>query len=105
MAQFDVYKNLNKNTQKAFPYMVDIQNSIVSDISTRIVIPLGKASHFKNQQMEGLTLEIGHDEENLVLITPQLASVPATILKEPIGSLEHMRDDIVAALDFLITEV
>ena len=105
MAQFDVYKNLNKNTQNAFPYMVDIQSPVVSDISTRVVIPLAKAANFKNQKMDGLTIELEYDGEQLMLITPQLASVQASILNDPIGSLEHMRDEIIGALDFLITGV
>ncbi|MBY5969124.1 CcdB family protein [Halomonas denitrificans] len=33
---------------------------------------------------------------------PQIASLPISVLKTPIGTLDHMRDEIVAALDFAI---
>ncbi len=45
MAQFDVYKNSNKNTHGAYPYIVDIQSPLISELATRIVIPLGNISH------------------------------------------------------------
>ena len=57
MAQFDVYSNPSRHTQKVFPYIVDIQNSVISDIATRIVIPLGRLESFK------WFAEIGMDEE------------------------------------------
>jgi toxin CcdB len=36
---------------------------------------------------------------------PQIASIPAKVLKEPIGTLLHLRDEIISALDFAITGI
>ena len=105
MAQFDVYQNPSRKTQKAYPYIVDIQNPVIADIATRIVVPLGNLQQFKNQSMKGLTPEIEYDGETLLLLMPQIASIPAKTLKNPIGSLSHFRDDIIAALDFAITGI
>ncbi len=105
MAQFDVYNNPSKNTRDAYPYIVDIQSPLISEIVTRIVIPLGRLSHFKNEQMKGLTPEITYDGEQLLLLTPQIASVPINTLKKPVGSLSHFRDEIIAAIDFAITGI
>jgi toxin CcdB len=105
MPQFDVYINPSKNTRSAFPYIVDIQNPIISDIATRIVIPLGRIKDFKNEKMQGLTPELNYDGEQLLLLTPQIASIPAKLLKNPIGSLSHFRDEIIAAMDFAITGI
>ena len=105
MAQFDVYVNPGKTNRPAYPYLVDIQNPVISDIATRIVIPLGKAGLFKNKIMKGLTLEVEYEGERMLLLTPQIASVPAKILKSPIGSLEHLRDDIISTLDFAVTGI
>ncbi|WP_114327577.1 CcdB family protein [Candidatus Colwellia aromaticivorans] len=41
MSQFDVYINPSKKSREAYPYIIDIQNALISDITTRIVIPLG----------------------------------------------------------------
>ena len=52
MAQFDVYRNPSKTTKKFFPYLVDIQSPYISELATRMVIPLGVASYFGNEAMK-----------------------------------------------------
>ena len=105
MAQFDVYINPSKRTGVIFPYIVDIQNSVISEIASRIVIPLGKLENFKNEMMKGLTPEVNYEGERLLLLTPQIASIPSKLLKNPIGSLSHMRQEIIASLDFATTGI
>ncbi len=46
-----------------------------------------------------------YEGEEFLLLIPQIASVPAKSLKNPIGSLSHLRDEIIAALDFAITGI
>ncbi len=105
MSRFDVYINPSLSTRDAFPYIVDIQNSIISNIATRIVIPLGKISYFKNEQIKGLTPVIEYENEKLLLLTAQIASVPTKKLEHPVGSLSDFRDEIIASLDFAITGI
>lgn len=105
MAQFDVYKNPSKTSGKFFPYLVDIQNNYISEIDTRIVIPLGKAEHFQNQIMQRLQLEIHYNDQDLVLMTPQISSISKKLLRTPIGSLGHLRQEIIDAMDFAITGI
>ena len=103
MAQFDVYKNPSKQTKKHYPYILDIQSPYISEIATRIVVPLGYASLFKHEAMTNLTPEISFEDEKLLLLTPQISSVPSKILKDPIGSLSHFREQIINALDFAVS--
>ncbi len=105
MAQFDVYRNPSKTTRKHYPYVLDIQSPYISDIATRIVIPLGYSSSFGNEVMAGLTPKITYENEKLLLLTPQISSVPAKLLKAPIGSLSHFREVIINALDFAIAGI
>ena len=105
MRQFDVYANPSKATRKAYPFIVDIQSNVISEIATRIVLPLGRKAHFRNEEMKGLTPTITYEGEDFLLLTPQIASMPAKTLKDPIGSLSHLRDEIIAALDFAITGI
>lgn len=105
MSQFDVYENPSKKSRKAYPYIIDIQNALISDLTTRIVIPLGKTSHFRNEKMNGLTPIIEYENEEFILLTPQIASMPENLLKNPVGSVETMRDEIIAAIDFAITGI
>ncbi len=105
MAQFDVYPNPSKTSKANYPYLVDIQSSLLTGLATRIVIPLGKRSFFGGEAMQGLTPEITFGDLELLLLTPQISSIPEKQLKSPIGSLSHFRDQIVAALDLAITGI
>ncbi len=105
MAQFDVYINPNSSTRDAFPYVVDIQNPIISEIATRIVIPLGRITYFKNEEMKELTPIIEYENEKLLLLTAQIASILENKLKNPVGTLSHFRDEIISSLDFAITGI
>ncbi|WP_339752370.1 CcdB family protein [uncultured Marinobacter sp.] len=105
MAQFDVYPNPSKTSKAHYPYLVDIQSPLLTDLATRIVIPLAKRAAFGGQAMQGLTPEITFADQELLLLTPQISSVPEKQLKNPIGSLSHFRDQIVGALDLAITGI
>ena len=105
MAQFDVYRNPSKTTKTFFPYLVDIQSPYISELATRMVIPLGVASYFGNEAMKGLTPEFNFEGEKLLLLTPQISSIPKSQLKDPIGSLIHFREQIINAIDFAILSI
>jgi len=105
MPQFDVYANPSETTRRAYPYIVDIQSSTISELATRIVVPLGRKADFRNEEMQRLTPTVTHEGEELLLLVPQIASMPAKALKKPIGSLSHLREVIVNALDFAITGI
>ena len=105
MQQFDVYENPSKTTRQAYPFIIDIQSSVISEIATRIVLPLGRIADFRNEEMKRLTPTVTYRGEELLLLVPQIASMPAKALKNPIGSVGHLREEIVAALDFAITGI
>jgi toxin CcdB len=105
MAQFDVYENPSKTSKKYYPYLVDIQSNYIAELATRIVIPLGIAKHFENEVMTQLQFKLQYEDQNLILMTPQISSMPRTQLKKPIGSLGHLRQEIIDALDFAISGI
>jgi len=63
---------------------------------------MGIYSKFKDEELKKLTPRVSYREQELLILIPQITSMPAKILKEPIGSLSHLRDEIIAALDFAI---
>lgn len=105
MAQFDVYPNPNRNSADIFPYLVDIQSPFISELGSRIVIPLARQHNTQIYPFTRLTPEITYQTETLLLFTPQISAVPLNNLKEPIGSLLHIREIIIAALDFAVSGI
>ena len=105
MTQFDVYKNTNISTRKQYPLLVDVQHAVLSTLTTRIVIPLSNKDSVHNAVMDVLMPEVLFDEQQYVLMTPQIAAVPSRLLSKPVGTLEHCRSRVIAALDFAITGI
>jgi toxin CcdB len=102
MPQFDIYLNPNKKSRTAYPFIIDMQNNLVDDLATRIVAPLALFNKFKDEELKKLTPRVSYEGRELLILVPQITSMPAKLLKDPIGSLSHLRDEIIAALDFAI---
>ncbi|MFT6732789.1 MAG: toxin CcdB [Polaribacter sp.] len=102
MPQFDIYANPNKKSSSVYPFIINMQNDLIDDLATRIVAPLALYSKFKDEELKKLTPRVSYKEQELLILIPQITSMPARLLKEPIGSLSHLRDEIIAALDFAI---
>jgi len=105
VAQFDLYKNPSKASRKAYPFILDIQCELIDNIATRIVVPLALYSKFKNEEMRGLTPKVSFEDRDLLILIPQLTSMPSKLLKSPVGSLSYLRDEIISALDLAITGI
>lgn len=105
MAQFDVYKNPSKHTRKAYPYILDIQHDLIEGIATRIVVPLGDAKKFRNEELKGLTPKVEFDDKSLLVLMPQITSMPTKALNDPVGTLAYLRDEIISALDLAVTGI
>ena len=48
---------------------------------------------------------IRFNKQKYVLMTPQIAAITDRMLQKPVGTLEHSRAEVLAALDFSITGV
>ncbi|MCR1816607.1 CcdB family protein [Aliarcobacter butzleri] len=98
MAQFDVYKNENDQTNQKVPYLLNIQNDILDSINTRIVIPLVK----NKNDFKGLTKEFVIENQKVYLTTSQMGAVHKNELKNKVISLDNQKEEIKNSIDFLI---
>lgn len=81
-------------------YVLDVQADLLSDLATRAVVPLlAAATAPKPVARLNPVFEIG--EQEFVMATQFIASVPLRELKRVVLSLAARRDEIVAALDML----
>lgn len=105
MPQFTVHKNANPATRAAVPLLLNVQSDLVEDLGTRVVAPLYPAAALKGKTLRTLTPTLEVDGKQYVMMTPQLAGIPKKLLGPAVASLSSRRDDIVAALDLLITGI
>ncbi|SRR5690606_12319507 len=109
MKQFGLYANPDKNTSQAYPYFVDVQNALLENLNSRVVIPIVAFEKSKsartNLYPENLCPVVEIGRKKYVLMTHQMTSVPVQLLKNDEGSLAKYRDEIVAAIDFLVTGI
>lgn len=105
MPQFDVYKNPSKKTREVYPYLVDVQNSVIDQLATRLVVPLTNIDAKPNMLMKKLTPEVEFENDTFLFMTQQLTSIPEDVLKSPVGSLKDSRALLIDAIDFAITGI
>ena len=105
MTRFTLYKNQDKQSRNSYPYFVDVQNSLFSDLNSRLVIPFAKHESLNKTEVERLCPVISIDGNDHVLLTHQMTSVPVSILTQEEMSLEDHRYEILDAIDMLITGI
>jgi toxin CcdB len=101
-----VYRNRNAATKARFPLLLDIQADLLTELGTRVVIPLTPATaDTRRSSLQTLTPTCSIEGKEYVLLTPQLAGISAKELGVSVVDLTPDRQTIIAALDLLFTGV
>jgi toxin CcdB len=100
MVRYDVFSNPDAGERRSTPYLLDVQNSFIKDLATRVVVPLRRETVF-GPRAKLLNPLIVVQDERCVLDTAALAAVPASELRKRVGDAIAFRTDIQAALDAL----
>ena len=101
MGRFDVYATPG---QGGTGYVLDIQADLMQDLTTRVVVPL-LPTEAAPKPARGLNPTFDVNGQPHRMLTQFIAAVPAHRLREPLLSLEARSDDIMRALDLLLTGV
>ena len=102
MAQFDLYRNPHSGP---FPLLLDVQAELLSQLATRVVVPLVKLDRYGSRPITRLNPTVKFGRYEYVLVFQELAAVPLSVLGERRGSLASRRADLIGALDFLFTGI
>ena len=104
MAQFDVYENPNPASRKSAPYLLDVQTDLLDSLTTRVVVPLVASGAMATPGRHlNPTFDVGKDK--VIMSTAEIAGVSVKSIGIHVCSLKLHRNEIVAALDFLITGI
>ncbi|MEH8015984.1 CcdB family protein [Rheinheimera muenzenbergensis] len=105
MAQFTAYANSNPVTQKQYPYLLDIQSDLLSELKTTVVIPLSPAKLVAAISLSRLNPRLTLNGEQLIAMTQDLAGIDRRQLGAIASDLSAYRSEIIAALDFVISGI
>ncbi|PPE75039.1 plasmid maintenance protein CcdB [Solimonas fluminis] len=100
MAQFSVYRNPRASARHA-PYLLDVQSDVVN-AGLRVVVPLVDPGYFgpRAKRLNPLIEVSGAD---YVLSPAEIGSLPLAQLGAAVAHAGAVRQDILDALDFLLT--
>jgi len=101
MARFDVYAHPDVDLRKTTPYLLDVQNSFLESLTTRIVIPL-RSSKFISSPIRDLNPVFEIADHNVVLDTAAMAAFPTALLKRPANNFTQHAAVITSAIDTLL---
>jgi toxin CcdB len=103
MPQFTLHANANAATKELYPYLLDVQSPLFETLDTRLSIPLILASKYKGQPLSGLSPTVRVKGADYLMLASQMAGVQRTAFGPAILDLTAKRQEILAAIDFLLT--
>lgn len=96
MPKYDVFPNPSGDG-----YLLDVQTDLLSDLNTRVVVPLLPTS-IAPKPATRLNPIFELNDEPVVMVTQFLAAVPTGILKTSVGKLDEEFEKVTSAIDMLI---
>lgn len=103
MAQFQVFHNPNPQTKKAYPYLLDVQSTLLDSLDTRLVIPLSTLAAFREKRIKELNPGLMVNGKEAVVATQQMAAIHKKDIGSFVCDASGLRQELISAIDFLIT--
>ena len=105
MSQYYVYKNPNPATRAQYPYLLDIQSDLLSELRTTLVIPVTPSRLAASMSLTRLNPTIIIYGKNFTVMAQEIAGVDRNQLGAQGYDLSSYRSDIIAALDFVLSGI
>ena len=103
--QFDVYPNPSPRMRDVYPYVVDVQSDLLKALATRMVVPLAITTLPPGSVPRRLCPMLAVGAQSLMLVPFEAAPLDKRHLKSKRSSLRDRADDIVAAMNAVISRV
>jgi hypothetical protein len=100
LKQYDLYRNKGRGAKRA-PFLLVIQRDAVSGLPTRLVAPVMRLA--KEHLLTKLMISVSVENETLYISLPELFAIDRSNLGTYAGNISELHDDIVRAVDMLLT--
>ena len=101
--QFDVYANPSSKLSEQYPFVVDVQSNLISALATRMVVPLATTKLKIDELPHRLCPLIDVNKRSLMLVPFEAAPLPKRLLKKKVISAKQHANEIIAAMDAVIS--
>ncbi|MDR3369919.1 CcdB family protein [Rhodoferax sp.] len=103
--QFDVFENPSPRLRDIYPYVVDIQSDLLSSLATRMVVPLAMTTLASKDLPRRLCPTFTVNGPSLMLVPFEAAPLDKRLLKTHVVSLWNQSNDIIAAMDAVLSGI
>jgi toxin CcdB len=103
MAQFEVHRNTGKQ-RESIPYVVIVQSLLFSDYRRRVAVPLVRKSELGKISHDSFNPTFKIEGISVILHPLEIVSIPNEQLGDFVESLSNKSQQIIAALDELLTQ-
>jgi toxin CcdB len=103
--QYDVYPNPSPRMRDVYPYVLDVQSDLLKALATRMVVPLALTSLPASSLPRRLCPMVLVKGQSLMLVPFEAAPLDKRHLKSKVTTLRERADDIVAAMDAVLSGV
>lgn len=88
-----------------YPLVVDVQSDLLFDLPTRMVVPLGITSVVSAELPRRLCPIFVVRDQSLMLVPFIAAPLTKGSLKSKVASFRHRADEIIAAMDAVLSGI
>ncbi|MDZ7893454.1 MAG: CcdB family protein [Rhodoferax sp.] len=103
--QYDVYPNPSPRMRDVYPYVLDVQSDLLKALATRMVVPLALTSLPASSLPQRLCPLVQVKGQSLMLVPFEAAPLDKRHLKSKVTTLRERADDIIAAMDAVLSGV
>ncbi len=103
MPQFSIHINQNPMSKKNYPYLINVQSTLLDDLETRLVIPLTPISTYSGKPIKELNPIVEIKGKELIVLTQQMAAIRKSDLGSFVCDIASCRQKVLSSIDFLIT--
>ena len=103
--QDDVYPNPSPRMRDVYPYVLEVQSDLLNALATRMVVPLSITTLPTSSVPQRLCPLVRVKDQSLMLVPFEAAPMDKRHLKSKVTSLRERADDIIAAMDAVLSGV
>ena len=103
--QFDVYDNPSPRMRDVYPYVMEVQSDLLSSLATRMVVPLAVTTLAATDLPRRLCPVFTLNGKSLMLVPFEAAPLDKRLLKVEITSMRQRSNEIVSAMDAVLSGI